>query len=136
MATAPTPGQLRKRAKRSGFRVTIGTETWVLRTADIGPGDDFLVRRQTGVPLSQYLTADSFGLDSVAVIVWMARRKNGEKRLTFARVLEEFPNFEEIDELTENDEFELEQLEDVDDDPGPVIDVDEVVPDPLPSAGT
>jgi hypothetical protein len=139
MATAPRPGSLtRKRSKRSGFRVTIGQDVYTLRTADIGPQDDFLVRRVTGgTPLSAFLTGTSFGLDSVAVIVWMARRKAGEKRLSFQRVLEEMPSFEEIDELTENDEFELEQLEDLDADGQAVVDVEgEVVTDPLRSAGT
>lgn len=142
-ARAPKPGttansnlaKARKKAKRSGFRVTIGLDVWTLHTADIGPGDDFLVRRQTGVPLSVFLTSDSFGLDSVAVIVWTARRKAGEKRLTFQRVLEEMPSFAEIDELTENDEFLLERLEDDDEETEAVdvIDVEEVVPDPLSS---
>lgn len=138
MATAPRPGSMtRKRSKRAGFRVTIGTDVWTLRTADIGPGDDFMVRRITGRPLSQYLTSDTFGLDSVAIIVWIARRKQGETKLTFQRVLDEMPSFEEIDELTENDEFELEQLEDLDADRGDAaVDVEEVAGDPLPSAGT
>jgi hypothetical protein len=140
MATAPRPGSItRKRSKRAGFRVTIGPDVHVLRTADLGPGDDHMVRRITGRPLSQYLTADTFGLDSVAVIIWMARRKAGEKRLTLQRVMDEMPSFEEIDELTENDEFELEQLEDLDElPPGDVLDLDgeEVAPDPLGSAGT
>jgi hypothetical protein len=139
---APRPGTTpssngvaaRKRAKRTGFKVTIGDEVDVLYTADIGPNDDFLCRKQTGgIPLSQFLTAESFGLDSIGVIRWTARRKAGDKRLTLQRVLDEMPSFEEIERLNEEDRFKLERLEEVDDD---VIDVDsEVLPDPLPSGG-
>ena len=138
---APRPGTTpssngvaqRNRAKRTGFKVTIGDDVDVLHTADIGPNDDFLTRKQTGgIPLSQFLTADGFGLDSIAVIRWTARRKAGEKRLTLQRVLDEMPSFEEIEQLDAEGRFKLERLEEVDDD---VIDIDEVAPDPLPSGG-
>lgn len=137
---APRPGTTpssngvatRTRAKRTGFKVTIGDDVWILHTADIGPGDDFVTRRQTnGIPLSQFLTADGFGLDSVAVIIWTARRKAGEKRLTLDRVMEEMPSFEEIERLSEEDRFLLERLEEVEEVDN-VIDVD-ALPDPLPS---
>lgn len=135
-----TPNAVRKKSKRAGFRVTIGDAVYELRTADLGPGDDMMVRKITGYPLSQFLTAGTFGLDSIAVIVWMARRKRGEKKLTLDRVYAEFPSFEEIDELTENDEFEIEQIEDFDADAQAAavleLEGEEVVPDPLGSAAT
>lgn len=138
MARAPRPGTAGRRPKRSGFRVRIRDETWTLRSSDIGAGDDFMVRRQLGRPLSQFLTGDGFGLDSVAVIVWMARRKAGETRLTWQRVLDEMPTFEEFDELTENDEFDLDVVDDLDKLPaGDVLELEseENSDDPLPSAG-
>lgn len=135
-----TPNSVRKKAKRSGFRVTIGDAVYELRSADIGPGDDMLVRRITGYPLSQFLTAGTFGLDSAAVIVWMARRKAGERKLSLQKVLDEMPSFEELDELAENDEFEVEPIADFDDAPSSVdvleLEGEEIVADPLPSAGT
>ena len=127
-----TPAQVRP--KRRGWRVTIRDEQWDLNSADIGAEDDFLVRRQThGTPLSVFLGGGDFGLDTVGVIVWMARRKAGEKRLNLQRVFEELPNKAEFDELAENEEFSIERLEDLDDERD-VDDDEEVDPHPLPSA--
>lgn len=139
---APRPGTTSNsptnRPKRRGWRVTIRDQYWDLNFADLGAEDDYLVRRQVGVPLSVFLGGGDFGIDTIAVIVWMSRRKAGEKRLNLQRVFDELPTKAEFDELAENDEFSLDRLEDIDDDePDPgVIDVagEEVLPDPLPSA--
>lgn len=132
------PGSNRTRRGTKGWRLQIGDEEWKLYTSDIGPEDDFLVRRATnGVPLSKFLTDETFGLDSAGVVQWMARRKAGEKRLTLQRVLEEMPSYEEIAELADRDEFILEEFDDAEYDVDEVLDdpVDgEVLPDPLSSA--
>lgn len=115
MATAPTPGHSsRKKARRQGFRVTIGDTVHELLLRDIGPGDEGLVRQTTGRPLTAYLNADGYGLDSFAVIVWMARRKAGERKLRLDQVFDEFPDYATLNEMTEDGTFEFDVVEDTD----------------------
>ena len=142
LAARPGTTPARVRPKRRGWRVTIRDDVWELNSSDVGAEDDFLVRRQThGTPLSAFTGGGAeFGLDTVAVIVWMARRKAGEKRLNLQRVFDELPNKAEFDELAETDEFSLDRLEDLDDErdePG-VLDTEDggASPDPLPSAAS
>ena len=97
MATAPRPGATRKAtAKRTGLVITIGGESHTLHMADLGPEDDMAARRQTGMPISSFIGDDIFGSDSILVLWWMARRKAGERRLAFSKVLREFPTFEAL----------------------------------------
>jgi hypothetical protein len=130
MADAPTPGHTSKRAKRKGFRVTLYGERHELHLRDVGPGDAGLVRQTTGRPLNTYL--NDYDLDSMAVILWLARRKAGERKLTLAKVFDTFPNWEELNEMMEDGRADFEVLEDLDDED----DVDEVEPHPLSSAAS
>lgn len=125
MATAPRPGAARKaaekaKAKRRALVITIGDESHTLHMADLGPEDDLAARRQTGMPISSFIGEDLFGTDSVLVLWWMARRKSGERRLAFSKVLESFPTFEALNDAGIN-------VEAIEDD-------DEGDSDPLPSA--
>lgn len=119
MATAPEPGA-RRRAdqtaefKRAGLKITLAGETRELYLAALGPADDLVARREVGFPISPFVERGTFGADSVLVLWWMARRKNGEPGLRFADVLEQFPSYAalaaadpEIEEL-DDDEHELE----------------------------
>lgn len=140
MGLAPRPGttpnaNARKKPKRSGFRIRIYNDVWELHLRDIGPGDEGLVRQTTGRPFSSYLSEQ--GLDSMGVILWMARRKAGEKKLTLAKVFEQIPNYYDLADMTENDEFDFEPVEDFDgEEAEEIIDIDseEVSTHPLPSA--
>jgi hypothetical protein len=48
-----------------------------------------IIRKAAGSPLEEYLGA--FGLDSLQVLWWVARRQNGDQFLTLDRALEEWP---------------------------------------------
>lgn len=124
MGLAPVPGVGRRQtAERSGMRITIRGRTLVLHTADLGPQDDLVSRKETGLPVTPFFAEDRFGMDSLLIIWWMARRKNGgEPNLRFQAVLDEFPTYDSINES----EFKIESLEEV-----PETD-EEVDADPLP----
>jgi hypothetical protein len=96
MAKAPPPGKTINEASRR-FRITLGGETRELSLTDLGPGDDLVARQQTGIPVQPFFEEDRFGPDSLLILWWMARRKNGEKRLKFSEVLAEFPSYAAIE---------------------------------------
>ena len=50
-----------------------------------------MVRRALKVPLEQFLDGESFGLDSLFVIWWLARRHSGEFNLSYAEAKAQFP---------------------------------------------
>lgn len=122
MATAPTPGKQRK--QRTGLQITLGDDTRILYMADLGPHDDMLARKETTMPVSSFVGEDVFALDSVAVLWWMACRKNGQPRLKFREVIKDFPSYAELAKMTDDGRFSIESIEDGDD----VEDVDHPLP--------
>lgn len=130
MAKAPKPGAARKaeemtKARRRALVITLNGASHTLHMADLGPEDDLAARRQTGMPISSFIGDDIFGADSMLVLWWMARRKAGERRLAFSKVLAQFPTFESINDADPS----VEAVEDDD-----VIEA-EVAADPLGSGG-
>lgn len=110
MALAPVPGVgKRQTAERSGMRITLGGRTVTLHLADLGPQDDLVARKETGLPVTPYFAEDRFGMDSLLIVYWMARRKNGEPNLRFQHVLDEFPTYNSINESG----FSIEALEEL-----------------------
>lgn len=95
MATAPTPGAATPGPAKT-FRMTLSGKTLELDTTQLGPGDDLVSRQQTGFPVTGFLDQAAIGADSLLILWWMARRKNGEPALTFAEVLLEFPSYQAI----------------------------------------
>lgn len=93
----------RRRAKegtvRQGDRVvSIKFRGDVLRLSlfDLGPGDDEVSRRQAGFAISGQLMgidADEVGIDTVLRILWFARRKNGERSLSWAELRSEYATY-------------------------------------------
>lgn len=122
MATAPKPGTTKKNeTKRAGVRITISGNTWVLHMADLGPNDDLVARKETGLPVTPFFEEDRFGMDSLLIMYWMARRKSGENNLRYATVVEEFPTYQSVIDA----DILVEALESDDE--------TEDAPDPLPS---
>lgn len=124
MSLAPVPGVGKKAAaERTGMRITLGGRTLTLHTADLGPQDDLVARKETGLPVTPFFAEDRFGMDSLLIVWWMARRKNGgEPNLRFQQVLDEYPSYEAITAS----EFSIESLEvapeteeEIEDDPLP-----------------
>lgn len=82
------------------MKVTYRGRMYRLSESDLGPGDDLICRAQTGA----YVGGEGFaltglmarlsngdvtrvGTDVLLLVVWFARRKNGEPNLTFTEVL-------------------------------------------------
>lgn len=97
MATAPTPGAATPAGVKK-FRITISDTTLELDTTQLGPGDDLVSRQQTGFPVTGFLDQATIGADSLLILWWMARRKNGEPNLSFAEILLEFPSYQAIND--------------------------------------
>lgn len=137
MATAPRPGVVARRKKqRTAITITIEGDTRTLYLGDLGPQDDLIARKQTGFPVSPFVDDERFGADSLAVLWWMARRKNGERRLRFDEVAKDFPGIVELGAMLEDERIVVEVTEEGEGDgDGDVIDV-EAGPDPLPSAAS
>lgn len=110
MGLAPVPGVgRRQQAERTGIRISVGGNTWVLHTSDLGPQDDLISRKETGLPVTPFFSEDRFGMDSLLIMFWVCRRKNGEPNLRFQQVLDEYPSYESIDQAG----FKIEAIENV-----------------------
>lgn len=120
MAKAPTPGKgpaakaQEKEAERSAMVIRCRGNEYVLHVDDLGPQDDLLSRKQTGLPVTPFFEDEKFGSDSLLIMYWMARRKSGEDRLRYQDVINEFPSYKSISEA----KFEVEAVENVPDDDG------------------
>lgn len=121
MATAPRPGTTPSSAasKRKAIRIRYFGDEYVLDFGDLGPRDDIATRRATGMPVSSFVGRDVFAADSIAVLVWLARRKAGETE-TFDAFLSGFPTMLGMAAAVESGDIVVTALEDdaeVDDDP-------------------
>lgn len=113
MVKAPTPGrarqqEVRRQAERVAIRITLKGSTYTLHVGDLGPQDDLVARKQVGLPVTPFFAEDRFGMDSLLIIYWMARRKNGEPNLLFQSILDEYPTYESVTDAG----FKIEALED------------------------
>jgi hypothetical protein len=115
--------QEREDRRRRIAVATLGADEYRLHLSDVGPEDNRICRKQTGLPFWAYF--EDFGLDSLLVIVWMAQRKAGDRNLHYGKVEADYPTNESIAEAGWT-------LDIVDED---TIDVEVVGEDPLPSAG-
>ncbi len=64
--------------------------------ADLGPGDDLAARREIKLPVTAFV--GDFGSDSLVVLWWTARRKAGERKLTYKRAERQAGNLTSIGE--------------------------------------
>lgn len=126
MATAPTPGKgpaaraQEEEVQRTAMVIKQGDREWVLAIDDLGPNDDLISRKQTGLPVTPFFEEDKFGADSLMILYWMARRKAGEDRLRYAEVVEEYPSYKAVADAG----FSLEAFEegsDIVDDDSPLV---------------
>lgn len=105
MAKAPSPAKLaaqRTRAEQPYITITDpeSGQSAELRFDQLGPGDERLAREACGVPVSRVFT-DGYvqGADTVLMLWWIARRKNGEPSLTYEQVEAECPTLADIGRL-------------------------------------
>jgi hypothetical protein len=98
MATAPKPGARKKaEAQRTALRITLKDKTYTLHMSDLGPRDDLEARKETGIAVMPFFHAERFASDAVLMVLWMARRKSGEPDLRYTQVLDEFPNWSDLE---------------------------------------
>jgi hypothetical protein len=111
MAKAPptrTEAEVEAAGKRVAVRITLkGRDPIELSIDDLGPADDLVARKQCGLPVTPFIEGESFGADSLLILWWMARRKEGEANLRFEDVLKEYPTYRDIEAAG----FEIEAIE-------------------------
>ena len=97
MAKAPTPGTVDAPAVQpagkatSYFEITFCGSTLRMPTA-ISFKERFAVRAATGLPLGQFWGGETkLDEDSFMILWWLARRYNGEPRLSLDSVMETWP---------------------------------------------
>ena len=95
MAKAPRPG-IGKRTEEAKtakvvHRLRIGGETRTIALANVPLKERLIVRKATGLPLEAFLTGDTFGIDSLMIVWWLAGRAAGDAFLTLEKVQDEWP---------------------------------------------
>lgn len=102
MAKAPRPGVGKRieevKNAKVVHRLRIGDETRTIALANVPLKERLVVRKATGLPLEAFLTGDTFGIDSLMIVWWLAGRAAGDAFLTLERVQDEWPT-----ELGEDD---------------------------------
>lgn len=114
-ATLPTPQKPRRtpaktaaaaadtasKKKGATFVVTLDDKKYTLVERELTARDTLAVRQQTGMPLAAFLSGE-MDIDSIAVIVWLARRKT-ERNLTLDEVMGDLDYDEDRIHIAEQD---------------------------------
>jgi hypothetical protein len=109
LATAPRPGSFEEEeraaasieAENKVILLNLDGETHRLVLADLGPREAVMVRklrvgRSLAGLLATMLDEEQADLDVPCILVWLARVKAGENRLTFDQVAETFPTYADV----------------------------------------
>lgn len=95
MAKAPIPGVGKRaeevKAAKVVHRLRVGDETRTIALANVPLKERLIVRKATGLPLEAFLTGDTFGIDSLMVVWWLAGRAAGNPMLTLDQVQADWP---------------------------------------------
>jgi hypothetical protein len=77
-----------------GIRVTMDNTVYTLHFGEISGADALALRRQAGMSLQEFWQAcgDSPDFDLVAIVIWLARRINGERSLPLDAVARRITN--------------------------------------------
>lgn len=78
------------------LRITLGGRSLEIDVMQFGPADDRVSRAQAGITISSLIESDVFGVDTMLLLWWLARRKNGEPGLHYYDVENEFPTFAHV----------------------------------------
>jgi hypothetical protein len=128
---APKPGSTRKGGDSGRvlrFKIVLDGDELLLDMRDVGAMDEQMFEAQTKTTFADVLQK----LDSppnLAALVWLARRKRGEKRLTYRDVLKGFPSRMDLADMHEAGTFDLDVLTEED-----LVEEEVEGTDPLPSA--
>lgn len=106
-ARADRRGEERKRARGVGIKVTVGKDEYEVYQGDLSALDTAELRRATGMSYLGLLRAAraDFDIDLFAALIWLARRVNGERSLTFEEVAADLDYDSEFgsEDITETD---------------------------------
>lgn len=71
-----------------GIRMRFDGEVYSITAGDLTALDSRALRQQAGITFPKLLeqAAEDFDLDTLACLIWLARRVNGERTLTFDEV--------------------------------------------------
>lgn len=115
MATAPTPGAARRDVEHSRvLRMTVNGKTLEFQPSTITLKERFVIRTSTELPFEAFFGEGGrlFGEDSIAVLWWLARRRNGEPGLALLDLMSEWESDPDFDvEAIEDDPEELDHPE-------------------------
>ncbi len=104
MATAPKPGA-RQQAEADKIAITVKLDgnAYTFRMSEVSALDTGTLRRATGMSLSKIMQCalEDPDIDVVSALVWLARRQNGEPKLTYGAVAGELGYDSEFDLETE-----------------------------------
>lgn len=93
-----------------GIRITYDGHVYEVRTGELNALDENALRRETGMTFDTLLSEarDNPGIDIIAMLIWLARRTNGEQMLRFATVAKDITrdSVEELFELEDGDQGE------------------------------
>ena len=104
MAQAPTPGVGRRAEAAENaslvVHVRVRDEWYTVAHGALPMRERLLVRKETGLPIEHFFSAqDHIGEDSLCILVWIARRANGERTLTLDEAIESWPTDLDVDDL-------------------------------------
>lgn len=111
LARRVTPKDRQKRAEAvagEGVAITVDGVKYVVREGDLSAADVAAMRREVGLSFMGVLKAAKADpdVDIIAAVVWLARRVEGERDLTFVEVAETIGYDSEIEAVSEGDEPE------------------------------
>lgn len=110
MATAPRPGAgLRAEAENTAVTIKVDGEIYTFRPTEVTARQSGAVRSATGRSLRSVLETaeDDPDIDTIAVLVWLARLQAGERKLSYAEVAESITygvQVESVDDEPEDDD--------------------------------
>jgi hypothetical protein len=117
MAKAPIPGAGKRAAEAKSakviHRLRIGDETRTIALGNLPLKERLIVRKATGLPFEAFFGEDeqSFGIDTLMVLWWLAGRAAGDPFLTLQQVQDEWP------ESLGEDDFDFVEVTPDDEDP-------------------
>lgn len=98
MAKAPRPGTTRRNEEATvstrilAIKLAWEDDEYRIAVGNIPLDERMAVRKATGIPFEAFLGGpDSIGVDSIAVMVWLAKRQSGLSRLSWQQFQRSWP---------------------------------------------
>jgi hypothetical protein len=82
------------------MNLTIKGDTKRLAIGNIPLSERLIVRKATDLPFESFVAENRFGIDTLVVLWWLARRGEGEAMLTLTQCEADFPTDLGADDIT------------------------------------